>query len=637
MFLLNILASLVSVASLLNYAAADLRITADRHSFGGVNYPSLQYLDPKFRNEVITAIVKTNAKVIRLFIQADNDHLDPESEIGTFDRTLLDQFDDTLAAIHYISKGEIKVIIAPHNAHALRATNDVPCDAYCNHIDGAFLDFYSNLEIREFYKTRLSVFFNHYPSKNFDGKSWSELNAVILGVDVQNQPWSGIFPIVSGEPWLCDIATHLKEKIGLGKSGIAVITGGISGPQSIGGSENFPDSAFDCPAIDVIGIHGYYSAIGDATAGTPWANMFLPGNTLTSRALGKKLLMVEEWAYLPSQSGLNYKKSDVWDQGNALNYRGIPWLYSHATTKDEGTSSRISVLRESKYAIGALSDVLTRASTSRSNFDWSPFLPAPTSGLSNATHLTLNPFIVAQSPCTFGCVGHLCDAADGCKPDLMCKNSICQIPAETQPGIIGAECNSKQVCQEHLQCNGGTCQECIARPSIHPRERGVKPKSYQEVVAQAGSLHESCHADTHTRFLPSTRLRTLPFCTLPPPSTSPLGRGNPCDNAAHCSADEFCSWGRCHTCSPTDNCLGAKCKSNNKCKTGFCNAHGRCDYPGKPKIITGPGPRAGGRRGPGYNVGPKRQEGGPNRVRSEAMRVNIPTQGVRATGAPVSE
>lgn len=39
--------------------------------------------------------------------------------------------------------GNTKVIIAPHDAHALRATNDLPCDAYCEKLDGAFLDFYS--------------------------------------------------------------------------------------------------------------------------------------------------------------------------------------------------------------------------------------------------------------------------------------------------------------------------------------------------------------------------------------------------------------------------------------------------------------------------------------------------------------
>jgi hypothetical protein len=74
---------------------------------------------------------------------------------------MLDQFDDTLAAIHHLSKGlfndadhfcanvyqgQVKVIIAPHDAHALRASNDVPCDAYCKKLDGAFLDFYSGDE-----------------------------------------------------------------------------------------------------------------------------------------------------------------------------------------------------------------------------------------------------------------------------------------------------------------------------------------------------------------------------------------------------------------------------------------------------------------------------------------------------------
>jgi hypothetical protein len=73
------------------------------------------------------------------------------------------------------------------------------------------------------------------------------------------------------------------------------------------------------------------------------------------------------------------------------------------------------------------------------------------------------------------------------------------------------------------------------------------------------------------------------------------------------------------------------CKSNNKCKTGFCNAFGRCDYPSKPKIVSGPGARAVGRRGPGYNVGPKGHSG-PNKVRSEALREVRSTEGARATG-----
>lgn len=71
MYLPSILASLVSVAALARFAAADLRITADHHSFGGVNFPQLQFLEPSYRDEVIRAIVKTNARVIRLFSESN--------------------------------------------------------------------------------------------------------------------------------------------------------------------------------------------------------------------------------------------------------------------------------------------------------------------------------------------------------------------------------------------------------------------------------------------------------------------------------------------------------------------------------------------------------------------------------------
>jgi hypothetical protein len=153
---------------------------------------------------------------------------------------------------------------------------------------------------------------------------------LLQGVDLQNEPFSGIWPIPAGESWLCDIANYLKFNIGLDKANIAVISGGISGPQTVDGIQNFPDSAMECTAIDVIGIHGYFKKESDATAGTPWANLFIPGNTLTARAKGKKgegkLLLVEEWAYMHTKFGHFYKKEAIFDQGNALNLRGIPWV-----------------------------------------------------------------------------------------------------------------------------------------------------------------------------------------------------------------------------------------------------------------------------------------------------------------------
>jgi len=80
-----------------------------------------------------------------------------------------------------------------------------------------------------------------------------------------------------------------------------------------------------------------------------------------------------------------------------------------------------------------------------------------------------------------------------------------------------------------------------------------------------------------------------------------------------------------------DACLGAKCKSNNKCKTGFCNSFGRCDYAGQKKIIFGPGARGKSRNSRISGV-PKGHERGPAKVRDEAMRVHIPKEKAQETG-----
>lgn len=101
--------------------------------------------------------------------------------------------------------------------------------------------------------------------------------------------------------------------------------------QSPDGIQNFPDSVFECSGIDVIGIHGRFSADQGVTAGTPWADMFVPGNTLTARAQGKqgkrKMLLVEEWEYVHIDAGFDHKTEAIFDQGNALNLRGIPWVH----------------------------------------------------------------------------------------------------------------------------------------------------------------------------------------------------------------------------------------------------------------------------------------------------------------------
>jgi hypothetical protein len=263
----------------------------------------------------------------------------------------------------------------------------------------------------------------------------------------------------------------------------------------------------------------------------------------------------------------------------------------------------INPLHPEHDSMTALTDVLTRASVSRSNFDWASYLPAPSAPLLNITEVPLNPYIPPTSPCTFGCESHLCLTADGCAPSLLCKNQVCQRNPESQPGQAGSTCNSKKPCQSHLHCSSGSCQPCSMRPTLPGTE--------------------VCAPDAITTFY------THP--SRPPTCLSTTGRQNPCENAGHCSSNEYCSWGLCTTCEDEDACLGAPCKSNNSCKTGYCNDYGRCDYGGKKKLIFGPGIR-GRWKNNRVNGIPNGHERGPAKVRSEALRIVIPTEGVMETG-----
>jgi hypothetical protein len=67
MLFTTLLTALLSVASWTTPVAAVLKITANHHSWGGVNYPMLQFFTPKHRDDTIRALVDAKVRVIRLF------------------------------------------------------------------------------------------------------------------------------------------------------------------------------------------------------------------------------------------------------------------------------------------------------------------------------------------------------------------------------------------------------------------------------------------------------------------------------------------------------------------------------------------------------------------------------------------
>jgi hypothetical protein len=231
-------------------------------------------------------------------------------------------------------------------------------------------------------------------------------------------------------------------------------------------------------------------------------------------------------------------------------------------------------------------------------------------GLSNLTSIPLNAYIIEQSDCTFGCEGHLCDAADSCSPDLLCKNSVCQRYPEGQPGGVGERCTSKAVCASHLRCEKGVCAACSARTTIQPNGENKRKRTIpgdvpslqeEEEYRRRNSVKPNdpngqCYTDSLPHLFEISNLAAA-ASSSPSPLPSPLQiclppshHAAPCTSPSHCSADYYCSWGTCTPCSPSDACLGSPCRSNNACKTGFCNDYGRCDFVAmKKKKGSGPG------------------------------------------------
>jgi hypothetical protein len=67
MFFTAFVATWLSIALWTPPVAADLKITADHHSWGGVNYPMLQFFTPQHRDDTIRALVDAKVRVVRLF------------------------------------------------------------------------------------------------------------------------------------------------------------------------------------------------------------------------------------------------------------------------------------------------------------------------------------------------------------------------------------------------------------------------------------------------------------------------------------------------------------------------------------------------------------------------------------------
>lgn len=297
-------------------------------------------------------------------------------------------------------------------------------------------------------------------------------------------------------------------------------------------------------------------------------NRFLPSATFPARALGKKLVLVEQVGYVDWMHSI--KAADVWDSLEALSFRGIPWLYASVRMGVLRDQSEIRFRGTRKSAIWALRLAMEKANISPTKFDWRRYVK-PRRTLAPHTAIGPNQWKPYQNGCLFGCLGWSCDAMDGCASDLVCKNNVCQ---ECTIGCPGMTCNSKTPCQEQYNCVNGRCQSCNPRSDTN------------DIHAMFDKTATQC---PNTVSFPAT-----PICNFCDPKTQSC-RGAPCERTTDCDAKEQCEWGLCKPCK--EGCLGMQCTSGQSCKSGHCNSFKRCDIPPKVTKPNTGGPVV-GRRGP---------------------------------------
>lgn len=520
-------------------------------SFGGANHYFLAALDSAAQNHIIDSLISANARVIRTFVRPEvydyekgNFKMmwpDVESSMGSFVDPLisiLDHYDDMLYAVYFRSGGKLKVILSLHDANMIAGYTD-PCDAYCTYMssrDMAWQSFYTDRAIRNAFKNRLTAILVSYKSKNFGGRPWRDLNEVILAIDLENEPGvaHGNYPLGG---WICDISTHLKNSVGLKSIGVATgAIGGSNGGDASSGP-NWPDEIFQCGAIDIISIHGYFNKVSGGNAGTTWCSLFAPDGPLVSKARQYgKLLMAEEWVY---NGGPGSKTEDIYDQGHALNALGIPWSYWDVMSGDETCkacgNNEVSVDRS---AFTTLKTVMSEAYTSVSAFDWSRFLPNNSGAVSilDGTCGRGN-----GGTCTWGCQGWNCNSKTPCQGDLECTGGTCQACTW---GCLGWNCSVDSPCKDSNECVNGICKPC-----------------------SWGCLGWSCSASQPCSGQKECINGVCKDCTWGClgwncSNSSPCKKIHQCENAV-CKP---CNWG----------CLGWNCDAKTPCKAGFTCVTGVC-------------------------------------------------------------
>ncbi|BGP53901.1 hypothetical protein JCM8202_006094 [Rhodotorula sphaerocarpa] len=268
------------------------------------------------RHAVLDAIKSGGFSAVRIFIASVGSNnkgsssqavSDLESrDVGSYDDTILYLIDQLM--VECKDRG-LKLLIACSDRYALGFWST---DSYAVKLNlvkpgstGAqkvsdASSFYTNSWAISMFDKRLAHIMGHYNPKL--GKTWAELDEVILAVEPQNEPQGHM--AMASSTWACDRAAYLKSLI---KSNILVSSGGgITTADSLGWW------ATGCSSFDIVSVHDYGTAAWSTAGSLASAQAKYPD----------KQIIMGEWGVTGSN-----KVSLVSDFVSAFQAHGLSWMY----------------------------------------------------------------------------------------------------------------------------------------------------------------------------------------------------------------------------------------------------------------------------------------------------------------------
>ena len=315
--------------------------------WGGANTWFLYAQRSADRLAILDAMQRANLRVARVFVRAvqynEYGQIDyvPNLQVNTnIDVETVNGYDDAVLAridqlmVEAKQRG-IKLILSLHDRWYMGSWegDDIYTQLYGVR-DGSqalhdYYDAWAGAEMMQRLDARLRHLLTHR-NPLLGNRTWGEMSDVVFSVEAENEAMAGVSGVddAFAGAWQCARAKAMKPHV---SNGVLISTGGVKDAYNSAYS-----SFFDCPEIDLIGIHNYGK--GDD----------VPGQLQKVLALAKsknKRVVMQEFSCDPAVDGAPDGLSDAqkrqWratcNENEIIRYEqlGLPWMIWSVVTPSD--------------------------------------------------------------------------------------------------------------------------------------------------------------------------------------------------------------------------------------------------------------------------------------------------------------